>query len=130
MSGPWEEATVQRGQLPGPPHSDVSVSDRAPASSCCTGRVLLGETPHTPFPGHKLKGETENTRPPSNLTFFRKSFQRRGNDSQRAGAGKRWSLGQIQPAACFRKALLEHCHIHLFTYLWLLLCYRSKVEAS
>ena len=38
-----------------------------------------------------------------------------------------WPLGQSHAAASFRKVLLEHSHIHLFTYcLWLILCYSGR----
>ena len=43
------------------------------------------------------------------------------------GIIKLWPLGQSHAAASFYKVLLEHSHIHLFTYcLWLILCYNGR----
>lgn len=129
MSGPWEEATIQRGQFPGPLHRDVSV--------CWTGLLLhlvaLGESSwvkHLTYLFLDTNGrERQRTPGLPPISSSSGSPSREEEMTARARAGKRCSLGQIQPAACFCKALLEHSHIHLFTHLWLLLCYRSKVEA-
>ena len=43
------------------------------------------------------------------------------------GVIKLWPLGQSHAAASFYKVLLEHSHIHFFTYcLWLILCYSGR----
>ena len=43
------------------------------------------------------------------------------------GVIKLWPLGQSHTAASFYKVLLEHSHIHLFTYcLWPILCYSGR----